>query len=72
MSRRTVVDVALDNLPIDNRGLVTALVSKYSDKFSLTGKADRDIIATVGQLSVDVGKASTVLTADDLILEPDC
>ncbi|MED5393742.1 MAG: ABC transporter substrate-binding protein, partial [Actinomycetota bacterium] len=67
-----VVDVALDNLPIDNRGLVTALVSKYSDKFSLTGAADRDIIATVGQLSVDVGKASTVLTADDLILEPSC
>jgi hypothetical protein len=67
-----VVDIALDNLPMDNRGLVTAIVSKYTDKFSLTGKADRDIIATIGELSVAVGKAESVLTADDLILEPSC
>ena len=67
-----VVDIALDNLPMDNRGLVTAIVSKYTDKFSLTGKADRDIISTIGELSVEVGKAESVLTADDLILEPSC
>jgi len=67
-----VVDIALNVLPMDNRGLVTAIVSKYTDKFSLTGKADRDIIATIGELSVAVGKAESALTADDLILEPSC
>nr|MCS5683974.1 ABC transporter substrate-binding protein [Acidimicrobiales bacterium] len=68
----TVVDIALDNLPIDNRDLVTAIVTKYTDKFSLTGKPSRDIISTIGELSVAVGKAESVLTADDVVLEPDC
>jgi len=52
--------------------LVTAIVTKYTDKFSLTGKPSRDIISTIGELSVAVGKAESVLTADDVVLVPDC
>jgi ABC-type nitrate/sulfonate/bicarbonate transport system substrate-binding protein len=52
--------------------LISAIIDKYYEGFSLTGAPQNEIVSSISEISLAVDKTSRLYSADELILVPDC
>lgn len=72
-NRDAVIASASAMLPfVEDPAVIEAIVDQYSSGFSATGSHDPAMVELIGQIAVDSGKADTVLTAADYIVDPGC
>ncbi|MBC83716.1 MAG: hypothetical protein CL454_02560, partial [Acidimicrobiaceae bacterium] len=52
--------------------LIPAVIDKYYEGFSLTGAPQTELVSSISEISLAVGKTTKLYGADELILVPDC
>ncbi|KIE51706.1 MAG: hypothetical protein MB53_02580, partial [marine actinobacterium MedAcidi-G2A] len=65
-------EIIATQFPESLHPLIPAVVDKYYQGFSLTGVPQNEIVSSISEISLAVGKTTKLYGADELILVPDC